>query len=172
MNLTSILEIFSKFYSFKKKNLLVGPIWLPIFFLIFNRWTRIGCRIDPGMALNIDHFHLVFWIRQDSNPQRLDCELSLLTTRLDLRPSKILFLYLWRRIFFNGEKIEKTKERLSLILLQLHYLLRICAVWGVADFSSSGYDHSLNLKINLLTNTHTHTHTHSKFKPFTVKKIL
>ncbi len=68
----------------------VCPICLPIFFLIFSRRTRIGCRIDPVMDLNIDHFHLVFWIRLDSNPQPLYRESRLLTTRLNLRPKIIL----------------------------------------------------------------------------------
>jgi hypothetical protein len=31
--------------------------------------------------LNINNFHLVFWIRRDSNPKPLERELSLLTTR-------------------------------------------------------------------------------------------
>ncbi len=44
------------------------------------------------MALNIDHFHLVFRIRQDSNPQPIDRESSLLTTRPDLQPSIFLFM--------------------------------------------------------------------------------
>jgi hypothetical protein len=41
------------------------------------------------MALSIDHFHLIFWTRQDSNPQPLDRDLSLLTTRPNLRPYEI-----------------------------------------------------------------------------------
>ncbi len=56
-------------------------------FLIFStNESELGAGIDPGMALNVDHFHLVFWIRQDLNPQPLNRESGLLTTRLDLRP--------------------------------------------------------------------------------------
>ncbi len=39
-----------------------------------------GAGIDPSMAMT--HLHIVFWIRQDSNPQPCDCESSSLTTRL------------------------------------------------------------------------------------------
>jgi hypothetical protein len=50
-------------------------------FAYFTRYPGI----DPGMAFN--PFPSSIWIRQDSNPQPLDCESSLLTTRLDLRPT-------------------------------------------------------------------------------------
>jgi hypothetical protein len=42
---------------------------------------------------DINHFHLEFWIRQDSYPQPLDHESSSLTTRQDLRPKKIFNSY-------------------------------------------------------------------------------
>ncbi len=51
----------------------------------FHEWTRIGCRNWSWHGFDINHFHLVFWIRQDSNPQSLDHESSLLTTRLPSR---------------------------------------------------------------------------------------
>ncbi len=44
---------------------------------------ELGAGIDPGMALNVDHLHLVLWIRRDLNPQPLHRESSLLTTRPD-----------------------------------------------------------------------------------------
>ncbi len=39
---------------------------------------ELGARIDPGMAFN--PFPSSIWIRQDSNPQPLNRESSLLTT--------------------------------------------------------------------------------------------
>jgi hypothetical protein len=42
--------------------------------------------IDPGMALNPFPSSILDKTRQDLNPQPLDRESSLLTTRLDLRP--------------------------------------------------------------------------------------
>jgi hypothetical protein len=39
------------------------------------------------LAWLLSHFHLVYWMRQDSNSQLLDRESSLLTTRLDQCPS-------------------------------------------------------------------------------------
>ncbi len=45
---------------------------------------ELGEEIDPGIAFN--PFPSSFWIRQDSNPQPLDCESSSQTTRPDLRP--------------------------------------------------------------------------------------
>ncbi len=39
-------------------------------FLIFSMIeTELGAGIDPGMAFDINYFHLVFWIRRDLNPQ-------------------------------------------------------------------------------------------------------
>jgi hypothetical protein len=33
-------------------------------FLVFStNEPELGARINPGMALNVDHFHLVFWMR-------------------------------------------------------------------------------------------------------------
>ncbi len=45
---------------------------------------ELGAGINPSMAFN--PFPSSIWIRRDSNPQTLDCESSLLTTRPDLRP--------------------------------------------------------------------------------------
>ncbi len=47
---------------------------------------ELGAGIDPGIAFN--PFPSSILIRQDSNPQPLDHESSLLTTRPDLRPRK------------------------------------------------------------------------------------
>jgi hypothetical protein len=34
------------------------------FFLVFStNEPELGAGIDPGMALYVDHFHLVFWTR-------------------------------------------------------------------------------------------------------------
>jgi hypothetical protein len=42
----------------------VCPICLLIFFLFFSTNEPEFCAgIDPGMVLNVDHFHLVFWTR-------------------------------------------------------------------------------------------------------------
>jgi hypothetical protein len=74
--------------TFKKNVFFVGLPHLGTYiFLIFStNEPELGAGINPGMVLNVDHFHLVFWIRQDLNSQPLDCESSWLTTRLDLRP--------------------------------------------------------------------------------------
>jgi hypothetical protein len=45
---------------------------------------ELGAGIDPSMSFS--PFTSSIWIRQDSNPQPLDRESSLLTTRPDLRP--------------------------------------------------------------------------------------
>ncbi len=57
-----------------------------IFLIFFHELTRNGCRNWSWHGFDINHFHLVFWIRRDSNPQSLDHESSLLTTRPDLHP--------------------------------------------------------------------------------------
>ncbi len=74
----------------------VCPIWLPKLFFFFSPnepeldagtdhgKPELDAGTDHGMALKINHFHLVFWIRGDSNPQLLDRASSLLTTRPDL----------------------------------------------------------------------------------------
>jgi hypothetical protein len=49
-------------------------------FLVFStNEPELGAGIDPGMALNVDHFHLVFWPRFEP----LDRESSSITTRPD-----------------------------------------------------------------------------------------
>jgi len=54
--------------------LLVCPIWLPVFFLIFYNEPELGAEIDLGMALT----PLPFSIGQGSSPQPSDCEPSAL----------------------------------------------------------------------------------------------
>jgi hypothetical protein len=59
---------------------------------------ELGAGIDPGMALNQFPSSILDKTRQDLNPQPLDRESSLLTTRPDLRPYFIfscswIFLY-------------------------------------------------------------------------------
>ncbi len=71
-------------HSFFNVFLSVYPIWLPIFFVFFHEWTRIGCRNLPCHGLT--HFYIVFWIIRDLNPWPLDREPSLLITRPDLHP--------------------------------------------------------------------------------------
>jgi len=44
------------------------------------------------------HFHLVYWLRWDSNPQPFDCELSLLSARPDWRPHVTIYLRTMFRI--------------------------------------------------------------------------
>ncbi len=51
---------------------------------------KLDARIDPGMALNVDHFHLVLWIRRDSNTRPLDRDFSSLTTIPDFCPNPIV----------------------------------------------------------------------------------
>ncbi len=62
----------------------VCPIWLPIFSYFSLNEPELGAGINAGMAFN--QFSSSIWIRQDSNPQPLDCESNSLTTRPDLRP--------------------------------------------------------------------------------------
>jgi hypothetical protein len=50
---------------------LVCLIWLLVFFLISNV-AELGAGIDPVMALT--PFPLVFWMRQDMNPQPFNRE--------------------------------------------------------------------------------------------------
>ncbi len=59
------------------------PIWLPVFsyFQMNQNWVQKSI-----LAWLWPHFHLVFWMRQVLNPQRLDHESSSLTTRPDCRP--------------------------------------------------------------------------------------
>jgi hypothetical protein len=59
-------------------------IWLPIFSYFSMNEPELGAEIDPGMAFY--SFPSNIWIRQDSNPQPLNCESSLLSTRPDFRP--------------------------------------------------------------------------------------
>jgi hypothetical protein len=67
------------------------PHFATYIFRIFSmNEPELGARINPGMAYNINHFHQVIWIRQDSNPQPLDRESSSLTIRPDLRPKLYL----------------------------------------------------------------------------------
>ncbi len=51
---------------------------------------ELGAEIDPGMGFN--PFPSSISIRQDLNPQPLDCKSSSLTTRPDLRPKYLGFL--------------------------------------------------------------------------------
>ncbi len=59
------------------------PVWLPVFFLVFFNELEMGAGIVSAMALT--QFHLVYWMRQDLNPQPFDHQSSLLTTRSDCR---------------------------------------------------------------------------------------
>ncbi len=72
---------------FFKFFLSVCPIWLPIFSYFSMNEPELGAGIDPGMAFN--PFPSSVRIRQGSNPQPLNCEFSLLTTRPDLCPNRI-----------------------------------------------------------------------------------
>jgi hypothetical protein len=65
------------------------PHLVPIFSYFFMNEPELGAGIDPGMAFN--PFPSSIWIRQDLNPQPLDCESSSLTTRPDLRPYLLVF---------------------------------------------------------------------------------
>ncbi len=53
----------------------VCPILLPIFFLFFfsTNEPELGAGIDPGMALNVDLFHLVFWTRFEPTTKTKTC---------------------------------------------------------------------------------------------------
>jgi hypothetical protein len=63
-----------------------------LYFLFSINEPELGAGIDPGMAFSL--FPSSIWIRQDLNPQPLDHESSLLTTRPDLRPCYYFFVFL------------------------------------------------------------------------------
>jgi len=73
------------------------------FFNIFFWCAPFGCLYFSTMNQNWvqewilawfwTHFNLVYWMRQDSNPQPFDRESSLLTTKPDWRPSRLNFTY-------------------------------------------------------------------------------
>ncbi len=60
---------------------------------------EFGAGIDPGMDFN--PFPSSIWIRRDSNPQPLNCESSLLTTRPDLRPKRIFLTNVTKLLELN-----------------------------------------------------------------------
>ncbi len=79
----------------------VCPIWLPIFSYFSTNEPELGAGINPGMSFN--PFPSSIWIRQDSNPQPIDCESSLLTTWPGLRPRVLLYdqEYFFKRFEFK-----------------------------------------------------------------------
>jgi hypothetical protein len=67
-------------------------------FLIFSmNEPELGAGIDSGMAFNPFPSSILDKTRQDSNPQPLDRESSLLTTRPDLR----------KKIYSSGEFVKR-----------------------------------------------------------------
>ncbi len=68
----------------------------PFGYLYFSYFSmkepELGTGIDPGMAFNPFPSSILYKMRQDLNPQPLDRESCPLTTRPDLRPSKIDFI--------------------------------------------------------------------------------
>jgi len=63
-------------------------LWAPFSDLNFSHFSTMNqnCAQELILALFWHHFHLVYWMRRDLNPQPFDCELSLLTTRPDCHP--------------------------------------------------------------------------------------
>ncbi len=65
----------------------------PFGYLYFSYFSinepKLGAGIDPGLAFNPFPSSILNKMRQDLNPQPLDCELSLITIRPDLRPTKM-----------------------------------------------------------------------------------
>ncbi len=83
----------------------------PFSYLYFSYFSinepELGAGIDPAVAFNPFPSSILNKTRQESNPQPLDCEMSPLTIRPDLRPTKINC--------FNGEvkkKFDKLKFHL------------------------------------------------------------
>ncbi len=68
-------------------------LWL----LFSTNESELGAGMNPGMALYVDHFHLVYWIRRDSNPQSWDHEWSSPTIRPDLCPNHFFLTILRAR---------------------------------------------------------------------------
>ncbi len=81
------------------------------FSYLYKSWfnePELGAGIDPGMALNVDHFHLVYWIRQNSNSQPSDRQLSLLTTRLDF--AHVYRMMISEFVFFLSERFDIVRK--------------------------------------------------------------
>ncbi len=89
----------------------VAPFGYLYFSYFFNEWTRIGCRNQSWHGFDINHFHLVYWKRQDSNPQPYDHESSSLTTRPDLRPFLMYNYYLVLGSSTSGGLLAATLRR-------------------------------------------------------------
>jgi hypothetical protein len=72
-----------------------------------------GFQIEPELvqelisAWLLPHFHLVYWLRRDLNPQPLDRELSLLTTRCTNALTKFLVLQ-------KGKNTKRRSLRISM----------------------------------------------------------
>ncbi len=92
-----------------------APFVYLYFSYFFHEWTRIGCKNWSWLGFDINHFHLLFWIRQDSNPQPLDCESSLLTTRPDSRPK-------WRPRVWIGREALITVITLPINIFEITHL--------------------------------------------------
>ncbi len=75
--------IFTRF-SFFCRFVPFGYLYFSCFFFSTNE-PELGAGIDPGMALNVDHFNLVFCTRFEPTTFRSYRESSSLTTRSDLR---------------------------------------------------------------------------------------
>ncbi len=66
------------------KKIFVGvPHLAAYIFLNLQIEQKLGADIDPGIAFTPFPLYIVYWMRQDLNPQPLDRESSLLTTRPD-----------------------------------------------------------------------------------------
>jgi len=57
-----------------------------LYFFIFLQSTRIECIYLSILAWLWPHYHLVYWMRRDSNPQPIDRVSNSLTTRPDRCP--------------------------------------------------------------------------------------
>ncbi len=62
------------------------------------------------LAWLLTHFHLVFWIRRDSNPQPSDREPSSLTTGPDLHP--LFSVYVTESMILNNNKINEMNNKM------------------------------------------------------------
>ncbi len=87
---------FSTFFKIKKKCFFCrfapfGYLYLLIFPWINQNWVQ-------ELILTFNPFPSGIWIRQDSNPQPLDCESSSLTTRPDLLPNLFLLATIYKNL--------------------------------------------------------------------------
>ena len=75
--------------------------WKIYFFNVFFCCAPLAAFIFLSSWTRLHHFHLVFWMRRDSNQQPFDCESSSLPTKPGLHPLGLIYTF---RVFFEIEQ--------------------------------------------------------------------